>query len=727
MTVRERVESTDLVVDGMTCSSCAVRIEKRLNRIEGVIATVNYATAKASVKHPDSVTTDELVATIGAAGYSAHLPSPEPDGDDDRQRFELRRRLAISAVLTVPVLVLGMVSAAQFDGWGWVSLVLATPVVVWGAWPFHRATWQNLRHGATTMDTLVSIGVAAAYLWSAGVLVFRESNEDLYFEVASVVTVFLLAGRFLEARARQQSGAALRALMGLGAKDAALLTETAAGRVETRVPIESLVVGDLFLVRPGEKVATDAAVVEGTSAVDQSLLTGESVPVEVAPGSVLVGATVNVGGRLVARATRVGADTQLAQMGRLVAEAQQGKTRAQRLADQVSGVFVPIVLGLAVVTFVVWCATGAAISAAFVAAVSVLIVACPCALGLATPTALLVGTGRAAQLGILIRGPQVLESTRAVDTVVFDKTGTITTGEMALVDVFALAQLDDLLTVAGSLEDASAHPVARAVVRGARERGASWPSVEQFVNTPGLGVEGVVDGRHALAGRRTWVESRVGATIPASLGVQLDAAQAQGRTVVLVATGKVFAGGLVVSDTVKPTSAEAIRALRALGLSPVLLTGDNARAAESVATSVGIHDVVSEVLPAGKVAAIRALQAKGRVVAMVGDGVNDAAALAQADLGIAMGAGSDVAIAASDLTIVSGDLRSAGDAVRLSRATLRIIKGNLFWAFAYNLAALPLAALGLLNPMIAGAAMAFSSVFVVSNSLRLRRFAPRRN
>jgi P-type Cu+ transporter len=702
---------TELAVDGMTCASCAVRIEKRLNRIDGVTATVNYATAKASVAHLESVTESTLLSAVEAAGYSAHLPtSAHVDVDDG-----LRRRLLVSAALAVPVVVLGMVPATHFRGWGWVSLVLATPVTVWGAWPFHRATWMHLRHGATTMDTLVSLGVTAAYVWSVVALV--SGGGDLYFEVASVVTVFLLAGRSLEARARRESGAALRALLEKGAKDVGVLADTPEGRVETRVPIGSLVVGDLFVVRPGETIATDALVVEGTSEVDQSLMTGEAVPVEVGPGSTVVGATTNVGGLLVARAQRVGTDTQLAQMGRLVEQAQQGKTQAQRLADRVSAVFVPVVLVVAVVTFGVWCLAGAATSHAFVAAVSVLVVACPCALGLATPTALLVGTGRAAQLGILIAGPQVLESTRAVDTVVLDKTGTVTTGAMTLVGVLTDDDADDLLAMAGSLEDASAHPVARAVTQG-----APLSPVERFASSAGLGVEGDVSGRHIVAGRRTWVEARTVARLSDRVAADVDAAEAEGRTVVVVAIDGELAGALIVGDTLKTTSAEAIRSLRALGLRPVLLTGDNARAAQSVARAAGIDEVVSEVLPAGKLDAIKGLQAQGHVVAMVGDGINDAAALAQADLGIAMGAGSDVAIAASDLTLVSGDLRSAGDAVRLSRATLRTIKGNLFWAFAYNVVALPVAALGLLNPMIAGGAMAFSSVFVVSNSLRLRRF-----
>jgi P-type Cu+ transporter len=707
--------NTQLVVDGMTCASCAARIEKRLNRIDGVEATVNYATARAAVTHGDGVAPEALVSAVESAGYSAHLPSPEPGEDDDRQRRQQKRRLIVCALLALPVLVLGMVPDARFTGWTWVSLVFATPVALWGAWSFHRATWQNLRHGATTMDTLVSIGVLAAYVWSVVAVIV---GGDLYFEVASVVTVFLLTGRYLETRARHESGAALQALMQQGAKDVAVITDG----IERRIPIGALAVGELFVVRPGEKVATDGVVVEGTSAIDASLLTGEAVPVEVAPESAVVGATVNAGGRLIVRATRVGADTQLAQMGRLVEQAQEGKTQAQRLADRVSGVFVPVVLVLSLVTFGVWCLSGAAVSSAFVAAVSVLIVACPCALGLATPTALLVGTGRAAQLGILIRGPQVLESTRVVDTVVLDKTGTVTTGHMSLVDVFAAdgVDADELLRATGTLEAASAHPVALAIADAARAHGLA--KVENFVSTAGLGVEGDVEGRHVVAGRRTWVEKLAAAGVSGQLATELDAAQAVGRTVVAVAWDGVVVGGLTVSDTAKATSAEAVRTLRSLGLRPVLLTGDNGHAAASIARAVGIDDVISDVLPAGKADAIRALQAQGHVVAMVGDGVNDAAALAQADLGIAMGAGSDVAIAASDLTLVTGDLRAAGDAVRLSRATLRIIKGNLFWAFAYNLAALPLAAFGLLNPMIAGGAMAFSSVFVVTNSLRLRRF-----
>ena len=748
-----RLSTVDLAVGGMTCASCAARIEKKLNRIDGVTATVNYATEKARISYPAHVAPEDLVATVVATGYTATLlavPTPdgaagEPPSPESDEAACYRQRLLVSLTLTVPVLVLAMVPALQFRNWQWASLTLASPVVVWGAWPFHRAAWANARHGAATMDTLVSVGVSAAYLWSLWALFLGDAGEagtrmtftllpargggadEIYLEVASAVTVFILSGRFFEARAKRRSGAALRALLSLGAKDVAVLRDGSSGRVEVRVPSGQLAVGDVFLVRPGEKVATDGLVVDGTSALDASMLTGEPVPVEVGPGSPVIGGTANAGGRLVVRATRVGADTQLAQMARLVEDAQSGKADVQRLADRVSAVFVPIVLVLAALTLGGWLAAGASVTTAFTAAVAVLIIACPCALGLATPTALLVGTGRGAQLGIIIKGPQVLESTRRVDTVVLDKTGTVTTGRMALHDVLPATGTDpgQLLRLAGGLENASEHPIAAAVAQGARAASPDpLPSVEGFASTQGLGVAGVVDGVAVVAGRRSWLQREWSLVVPAEVAASADAAEAVGRTVIYVGWDGRARGALVVADVVKPTSAAAVGQLRALGLRPVLLTGDNERAARAVAAEVGISEVVAEMLPAGKVDLVRQLQADGRVVAVVGDGVNDAAALAQADLGLAMGTGTDVAIEASDLTLVRGDLRAAGDAIELSRATLRTIKGNLFWAFAYNMAALPLAALGLLNPLIAGAAMAFSSVFVVSNSLRLRRFTP---
>jgi Cu+-exporting ATPase len=720
----------DLSIGGMTCASCAARIEKKLNKLDGVTASVNYATEKARVQFPDTVAVDALVRTVEAIGYTATVDQrDEADGT-----AALRRRLLVSSALALPVLVLSMAPPLQFRYWQWVVLALATPVVLWGALPFHRAAWANLRHRATTMDTLISLGVLAAYLWSLWALILGDAGEpgmrmefrffaaaggdDIYLEVASAVTAFLLAGRYAEARAKRRSGAALRALLDLGAKDVTVLRDGA----ELRIPVGALAVGDEFVVRPGEKVATDGTVLHGTSAVDTSLVTGESVPLEVGPGDAVVGATVNVGGRLVVRATRVGADTQLAQMARLVEQAQTGKAAVQRLADRVSSIFVPAVLALAALTFAGWVIAGQGAHAAFTAAVAVLIIACPCALGLATPTALMVGTGRGAQLGVLIKGPEVLENTRSADTVVLDKTGTVTTGEMTLHDVVA-DDPDGVLRMAGALEAASEHPVARAVAAAARARFGTLPAVERFANAPGLGVTGVVDGHPAAIGRAALL-AHEGLTPSSAQQQALDAAETSGRTAVLVAWDGVVHGVLAVGDTVKPTSAAAVRALRELGLRPVLLTGDNRRAARAIAAEVGIDDVIAEVLPADKVDAVKQLQAGGRVVAMVGDGVNDAAALATADLGIAMGTGTDVAIEASDLTLVRSDLRAAVDAIRLSRATLRTIKGNLFWAFAYNVAALPLAAAGVLNPLIAGAAMAGSSVFVVTNSLRLRRFRP---
>ncbi|NLU71310.1 copper-translocating P-type ATPase [Streptomyces sp. HNM0575] len=794
----------ELSIGGMTCASCAARVEKKLNRMDGVSASVNYATEKARISYADAVSVDDLIATVERTGYSAQPPPPptpgpreaattqdtrevttsdrtagtapapgrttDPPGDTTAdpkadptadstadptadptpsatgELAALYRRFLVTLVLSVPVVLLSMVPPLQFDNWQWLSLVLASPVVVWGGLPFHRATWTNLRHGAATMDTLITVGTLAAYGWSLWALFFGDAgmpgmrhgfefalspgsggaSSALYLEVAAGVTTFLLLGRYLEARAKRKAGAALRALMQLGAKDVAVLRDGG----EQRIPVSRLAVGDRFVVRPGETVATDGTVDEGGSALDTSMLTGESVPVDVGPGDAVTGATVNVSGRLVVTATRVGSDTQLARMARMVEDAQSGKAAVQRLADRVSAVFVPVVLVLAAATLVGWLLAAGGVAPAFTAAVAVLIIACPCALGLATPTALMVGTGRGAQLGILIKGPEVLESTRRVDTVVLDKTGTVTTGRMELQDVVPGEGVtaDELLRLAGALEDASEHPIARAIARGARERAGAGaqplPAPEAFENLAGLGVRGTVEGREIQVGRAT-------DGLPPELEEARAAAGAAGRTAVTVAWDGTVRGVLTVADTVKDTSAEAVRALRELGLKPVLLTGDNRAVAEAVARSVGItpsgDTVRAGVLPEDKAGEVRRLQAEGRTVAMVGDGVNDAAALASADLGLAMGTGTDAAIEAGDLTLVRGDLRVAADAIRLARRTLATIKGNLWWAFGYNVAALPLAAAGFLNPMIAGAAMAFSSVFVVTNSLRLRRFRPRRS
>ncbi|MEU5916263.1 heavy metal translocating P-type ATPase [Streptomyces sp. NPDC047141] len=731
---------TELTIGGMTCASCAARIEKKLNRMDGVTATVNYATEKAHVEHAPDVDVDALIATVVKTGYTADVPLPPAEEQEERGKEEadpelasLRQRLTVSAVLSAPVILLAMVPSLQFDNWQWLSLTLASPVVVWGGLPFHRATWTNLRHGAATMDTLVSVGTLAAYGWSLWALFLGDAgtpgmrhgfdltadrahaSSSIYLEVAAGVVTFLLLGRFLEARAKRKAGAALRSLMELGAKDVAVLRD---GR-ETRIPVTDLRAGDLFVVRPGEKIATDGTVTEGASAVDASLLTGESLPLDVTPGSAVTGGCVNVSGRLVVEASRVGADTRLARIAQLVEDAQNGKAEVQRLADRISAVFVPVVLLIALGTLVSWLLATDDVTAAFTAAVAVLIIACPCALGLATPTALMVGTGRGAQLGILIKGPEVLESTRRVDTVVLDKTGTVTTGRMKLTGVHVHggrygtdpADETELLRLAGALEHSSEHPVARAIAAGAAERCGELPTPKTFENVPGLGVRGSVEGRLVLVGRAALLEAE---------GVEAPATTAPGA--VHVAWDGVARGTLTVADTVKDTSAEAVARLRALGLRPVLLTGDHRAVAEAVAAEVGIDEVIAEVLPEEKAEVVRRLRSEGRTVAMVGDGVNDAAALAAADLGLAMGTGTDAAIEASDLTLVRGDLRVAADAIRLARRTLATIRGNLGWAFGYNVAALPLAAAGLLNPMIAGLAMAFSSVFVVSNSLRLRRF-----
>ncbi|WJJ14326.1 heavy metal translocating P-type ATPase (plasmid) [Prescottella equi] len=751
--VPEASNQIELAIGGMTCASCANRIERRLNKLDGVTATVNYATEKAKIIYDGSVEQEDLIKAVKQAGYTAKAPRPASSSesgtpeqqDEDAQVRALRNRVIISALLSVPVIAMAMVPALQFTYWQWLSLTLSAPVIVWAALPFHKAAWANLKHATATMDTLISMGTSAALLWSLYALFFgtagvpgmvhpfeftiarSDGASNIYLEVGAGVITFILLGRYFEARSKRRAGAALRALLELGAKEVSVLRD---GR-EERISIDQLVVGDRFLVRPGEKVATDGRIVEGSSAVDASMITGESVPVEVGPGDTVVGATVNAGGRLVVEATRVGSDTQLAQMAQMVEEAQNGKAAAQRLADRISGIFVPIVILLAFATFGFWAGTGGPIASAFTAAVAVLIVACPCALGLATPMALMIGTGRGAQLGILIKGPEVLETTRKVDTVVLDKTGTVTTGQMTLIDAIVADGEDthQLLRLAGALENASEHPIAQAIAKGATERVGDLPTVEDFANLEGLGVQGIVaDGdasRAVLVGRPRLLADWSQHLTP-ELEAAMTAAAEKGQTAVTVGWDGKARGVLVVADAIKPTSADAIRQLRELGLTPVLLTGDNATVAAAVAEQVGIDPgpdtVIAEVMPTDKVDVVKRLQAEGKSVAMVGDGVNDAAALAQADLGLAMGTGTDVAIEASDITLVRGDLRAAADAIRLSRKTLGTIKTNLFWAFAYNVAALPLAAAGLLNPMLAGAAMAFSSVFVVSNSQRLRSF-----
>jgi Cu+-exporting ATPase len=751
----------ELEIGGMTCASCANRIERKLNKLPGVEASVNYATEKARVQIDAAVADSalgapELIAVVESAGYTATVPAPpvthdagadaaagdgsaRPGADD---AAALRHRLIVSTVLALPVVVLSMVPALQFTNWQWLALTLAAPVAVWGAWPFHRAAWVNLRHGAATMDTLISVGVLAAFGWSLWALFFGTAGEpgmrmgfslfasghgdELYLEVAAAVTVFILAGRYIELKAKRDSGAALRALLELGAKDAAVLRD---GR-EERVPVGALAPGDLFVVRPGEKIATDGLVREGASAVDLSMLTGESAPVEVGAGDRVVGASLNVGGRLVVEVTRTGADTELARLGRLVEEAQTGKAEVQRLADRISGVFVPVVIGLALVAFVLWLVFGGSVEAAFTAAVATLIIACPCALGLATPTALLVGTGRGSQLGILIRGPQVLEQTRRIDTIVLDKTGTVTTGRMTLHRTLPAAGVDaaELLRVAAAVEAGSEHPIARAIVAGGGASATGSALVDtasDFRSAGGSGVQAIVGERLVVAGRPSWLAAEWGIRLDDELAAAVEAAEREGRTAVAVGWDGVATGVLVVGDTVKETSAAAVAEFVRLGLRPVLLTGDNPGAAAAVGAAVGIDDVRAGVTPQGKLDAVRGLQAEGRVVAMVGDGVNDAAALAAADLGIALGSGTDAAIAAADITVMREDLGAAADAVRLARRTLGVIKGNLFWAFAYNVAAIPVAMLGLLNPLLAGAAMALSSVFVVTNSLRLRGFSAR--
>ena len=734
----------ELAIGGMTCASCANRIERKLNKLDGITATVNYATEKAQVTAPAGYDPRALIAEVEKTGYTAVLPTPKKaqveasdPQDRDPELNSLRQRLIGSIVLSVPVILMAMIPLLHFTYWQWASLALAAPVIVWGAWPFHKAAWINLKHGAATMDTLISMGTSAALLWSVYALFFgtagmpgmthhfefaiapSDGAANIYLEVGAGVTMFILAGRYFEKRSKRQAGAALRALLELGAKEVSVLR----GGAEVKIAIEDLAVGDEFIVRPGEKIATDGVIVSGASAIDASMLTGESVPLEVAEGDAVAGATVNAGGRLVVRATRVGSDTQLAQMAKLVEQAQTGKAEVQRLADKISGVFVPIVLVIAVVTLAAWLILGFSAATAFTAAVAVLVIACPCALGLATPTALLVGTGRGAQMGILIKGPEVLESTRRVGTVVLDKTGTVTSGKMMLVDVVTETGVDraELLRYAGAIEDASEHPIAQAIAKAATQEVGTLPTVESFENIEGKGVQGIVDGVAVVVGRESLLGDWAQHLSPEVAAAKAHA-EGQGKTVVAIGWNGEARGVLVVADTVKPTSAEAISQLKALGLTPILLTGDNESVARQIAAEVGIDTVYAEVLPRDKVDVVVRLQKEGKVVAMVGDGVNDAPALAQADLGLAMGTGTDVAIEASDITLVRGDLRSAVDAIRLSRKTLGTIKTNLFWAFAYNVAAIPIAALGMLNPMLAGAAMALSSVFVVGNSLRLRAF-----
>jgi Cu+-exporting ATPase len=705
-------EQTTLALEGMTCASCAARIERTLNKLDGVQATVNYATETAAVSYdPHVVASDALVAAVESVGYHAAPAQAHQEHEHDHDARPTR--LLVALVLAAPLVLLAMVPPLQFRGWEWVSLALATPVVFWSGAQFHRAALLNARHGAATMDTLVSLGTLAAWTWSTVVLL-ADLNADGYFEVAAVITALILLGRFFETRAKRRSGAAIRALLELGAKEARVLRDD----IETTIPISELVVGDHFVVRPGEKIATDGVVVEGASAVDQSMLTGEPVPVEVGPGAELAGATLNTSGRLVVEATRVGSDTALAQIARMVEQAQQGKASVQRLADRVSAIFVPIVIAIALATLAGWLIAGAGASAAFTAAVAVLIIACPCAMGLATPTALMVGTGRGAQLGILIKGPEVLEQTRRISTIVLDKTGTITEGRMRLVDTLPIGTTrDELLRLAGAAESASEHPLAQAIAAAAGDK----PAVSEFRNHAGLGIEALVDGHAVIVGRLSFLTDS-GIPLPDEASSWALQAETQGQTVVAAAWDGDLHGLMALADTLKPSSQQAIAELRALGLTPVLLTGDNALAAKAIARQVGIDEVRAEVLPSEKAAEVERLQAAGETVAMVGDGVNDAPALAQADLGLAIGTGTDVAIEASDLTLVSGDLRAAADAIRLARRTLATIKGNLFWAFAYNAAAIPLAVAGLLNPIIAAAAMAASSIFVVRNRLRLRRF-----
>ena len=736
---RERLQ---LPIEGMTCASCANRIEQRLNKLEGVEASVNYATEAATVAYdPAAVETDQLIEAVEGAGYRAALPSAEPAAGQQAEGDPLallRRRMLFAAAFALPVLLMAMIPPLQFDNWQWLSLQLATPVVLWAGWPFHKAAWQNLKHGEATMDTLISVGTLAAWLWSVYALFLGEAGQtgmtmsfdllpdrgggtdEIYLEVAAVVTAFLLSGRYFEARAKRRAGAALQALLELGAKEVSVLDETG---YERRIAVEELEAGQLFVVRPGEKVATDGVVEDGHSAIDNSMLTGESVPVEVGPGTDVAGATINAGGRLIVRATRVGADTALGQIARLVTEAQSGKAPVQRLADRISGVFVPVVILIAIGTLGFWLAADEGAGFAFTAAVAVLIIACPCALGLATPTALLVGTGRGAQLGLLIKGPEVLESTRRVDTIVLDKTGTVTTGKMSVTALHLVpgVKRDEALRLVGALEAASEHPIARAIADAANAELGQLPAVERFINREGLGAQGTVDGKELVVGRPSLLRDG-GLACSAELDAFREAAEAEGRTAIMAGWDGAAKAVFVIADTPKPSSAAAVRRLQQLGLRPVLLTGDNRTTAEAVAAEVGIDEVIAEVLPADKAAVVKRLQDEGQVVAMVGDGINDAPALAQADLGLAIGTGTDVAIEASDLTLVSGDLNAAVDAIRLSRRTLGTIKGNLFWAFAYNVAALPLAVAGLLNPLVAGAAMALSSVFVVSNSLRLRQF-----